>query len=86
LNIKQIYNPQTKRLNLTVSQTQTADKLTPAAFTLPLEIEITTANGTVSQKIQIKKREETFSIKVNDKPTNIIVDKDEKIPLKAVKI
>ncbi len=86
LNVKQTYNPTTKRLNLTVTQTQTVDKITPNAFILPMEVEIRTANGTKSEKIEIKKRVESFSIKVDGKPTKIALDKDEKIPLKSVKI
>ncbi|MCY7374597.1 MAG: DUF3458 domain-containing protein [Pyrinomonadaceae bacterium] len=86
LNVKQVYNPSGRQLNLTVAQTQSADKLTPEAFILPMEIEITTANGTKIEKIEIKKREETFTLKVNDAPTKIVFDKDEKIPLKAVKM
>jgi aminopeptidase N len=86
LNVKQVYNSSSKMLNLTVSQKQTADKLTPEAFILPMEIEITTAKGTKTERIEIKKREETFSIKVDGKPTNITFDKSEKIPLKSIKM
>lgn len=86
LTIKPVYNTKTKQLNLTVSQTQTADKLTPEAFILPMEIEITTAEGAKTERIEIKKREETFSIKTAGKPTKIVFDKDEKIPLKLVKV
>ncbi len=85
LNVKQTYNPATKRLNLTVTQTQTVDKITPEVFILPMEIEITTT-GTKTEKIEIKKRAENFSIRVDGKPTKITFDKDEKIPLKSVKI
>jgi aminopeptidase N len=85
LNVRQVYNNSSKTLNLTVSQKQTADKLTPVAFILPMEIEITTAKGTKTERIEIKKREETFSIKVDGKPTNITFDRSEKIPLKSIK-
>ena len=86
LNVRQNYNPANKQLTLTVSQTQTADKLTPEAFIMPLEVVITTANGTKNEKIEIKKREEIFTFKVDNAPTKIEFDKDEKIPLKTVKI
>ncbi len=85
LNIKQVYNPKTKVLNLTVTQTQTLDKITPSAFILPLEVEITTAKGTETEKIEIKKRMETFSINTDGKPSKIVFDKDEKIPIKTIK-
>jgi len=86
LNVKQVYNSKAKRLNLIVSQTQSADKLTPEAFILPMEIEVTTEKGVKTEIIEIKKRAETFSLKTDGKPTKVVFDKDEKIPLKAVKI
>lgn len=86
LNVKRVYNPKTKVLNLTVTQTQKLDKITPSAFMLPMEIEITTAKGEKTEKIEIKKRLETFSIKLDGKPTEIEFDKDGKIPLKLVKL
>ena len=86
LKVEQIYNPQTKRLDLNVKQTQDGDKLTPEAFILPMEVEITTASGVKTEKIQIKKREEKFSIKLDEPPTNIVFDKNLKIPLKLLKI
>lgn len=86
LNVKQVYNLKTKQLNLTVSQTQSAGKLTPEAFILPIDVEITTARGTNVDRIEIKKREETFSFSVSDKPMKVVLDKGEKIPLKTVKM
>jgi aminopeptidase N len=86
LNVKQTYNTSTKRLNLTVTQTQAIDKITPSAFILPMEIEIVSANGTKTEKIEVTKRIENFSIKVDGKPQKIVFDKNEKIPLKSVKV
>ena len=86
LNVKQTYNSKTKTLDLTVTQTQKLDKITPSAFILPMEIEITTAKGAKIEKIEIKKRLETFSIKLDGKPREVTFDKDEKIPLKLVKL
>lgn len=87
LNVTQVYNAATRSLDLTVTQTQdSADKITPEAFILPMEIEITTAKGTKIEKLEIKKREEVFSLNVDGKPAKIVFDKEEKIPLKTVKI
>jgi aminopeptidase N len=85
LRVKSIYDAQTGRLEITVRQTQTADKLTPEAFVLPMEIEIKTEKGEKVEKIVIKNREETFSIQIDEKPLKITFDKDEKILLKSVK-
>jgi aminopeptidase N len=86
LTVQQSYNPTTKKLSLTVTQNQKADTVTPAVFVLPLEIEIQTAAGTKTELLNINKRTQVFSVQLKDKPTRIRLDKDEKIPLKVVKI
>ncbi len=86
LLVEKKYNPQTKRLELVVKQTQEASKLTTEAFVLPIEVEITTASGVKIEKLNIKKREENFSIKLDGEPTKIVFDRHEKIPLKLIKI
>ncbi len=85
LTVRQVYNPKTKTLNLTVSQIQNLDKITASAFVLPMDIEITTASGAKTEKIEIKKRVENFTFKVDGKPMKIVLDRSEKIPLKVVK-
>jgi aminopeptidase N len=86
LDIKYRYDPGTKKMDLTVSQTQKAEDNTPAAFILPMEIEIATPSGTVNEKISITKRDETFTLNLPDAPARIAFDKDLKIPLKSLKI
>ncbi len=86
MKIEQNYDSQTKLLNLTVKQTQNSDKLIPEAFILPLDVEIKTMSGVKIEKIQIKSRKESFSIKLDEEPTAINFDKDEKIPLKLLKM
>ena len=84
LSVKQIYNPVTKKLTLTVSQVQKIDTITSAAFILPMDVEFTTAKGTKAEKIQINKRVQTFTFRLEAKPTKTRFDKDEKIPIKSV--
>ncbi len=86
LSIRQTYNSQTRKLNLNISQIQKADAVTPAVFILPLEIEIETAKGSKTERLDITKRIQSFSIPVDGKPLKITIDKGEKIPLKAVKL
>jgi aminopeptidase N len=86
LEAKYQYNAKTKILTLNVNQTQKTDDLTPSAFILPMELEITTANGVVNEKIFITKRTEAFSIKLENAPTDIVFDENLKIPLKTLKI
>ena len=86
INIKQNYNPRTKILTLNVNQTQASDKITPSAFLLPMDVEITTSNGKKTERIEIKKRSETFSISLDGKPLEVFFDKNEKIPIKTIKL
>ena len=86
LNVRQIYNPKNKTLDLTITQTQKLDKITPSAFFLPMEVEVTTAKGKKTEKIEINKRVETISIVLDGRPVEVKFDKAEKIPLKLVKL
>lgn len=86
LEIQQAYNPATKKLNLTVTQTQKIDKLTPPAFILPLEVEIQTANGEISEKLEINRRKQSFIIQLKGKPDKSVFDKSVKLPLLNIKL
>jgi len=86
LTVKQAFNAGSRIHTLTVSQTQKLDKLTPPAFRLPLELEIHSGKDVITEKIDLRKRVETFRFKVPARPKKLVLDKDEKIPLKTVKI
>lgn len=86
LNVTHAWNERSKTLRLTVKQTQDADKLVPAAFRLPMEVEFTMASGKKDEKILISKRAETFTIKLPSNPTAIKLDPNDKIPVKTVKM
>lgn len=86
LEVKPVWNPRSKTLKLTVSQTQKADKLIPAAFRLPMEVEITTAAGVKTEHLDIRKRVEEISFKLAGKPTSVAIDKANKIPVKMIKV
>lgn len=85
LSVKQIYSPRKKILNLVISQIQKPSNVIPSIFRLPAEIEIVTAKGRKTEKIEIKNRVENISVKLDAKPSKIILDRENKIPLKAVK-
>jgi aminopeptidase N len=86
LEIRQQYFGDTKKLKLTVSQTQKAEGSTPTSFILPLEVEITTPTGVLNEKIKISKRREDFTFDLTAAPTKVVYDKDLKIPLKSERI
>ena len=86
LDVRQAYNPRSKTLTLTIAQTQRLDKFTPPAYRLPLELDIVTDKGTRAEKVEITKRLQTFNFKTDGKPLRLKFDKDEKVPLKTIKI
>lgn len=87
LDVRYVWNAASKTLRLTVAQTQRPDKITPAVFRLPLDVEFTTgATEKTVEKITITKRSEVFSIKLPSKPTEVKVDPRERIPVKFVKM
>ncbi|MBK8467272.1 MAG: M1 family metallopeptidase [Chloracidobacterium sp.] len=83
LKIGQTYNPRTKTLAVTITQTQKIDPITPTVFRLPLDISIKTTSGETAEKIDVSKRVQTFIFKTAN-PTEVLIDKDEKVPLKRV--
>lgn len=86
LDVKQAYNARSKTLRITVAQTQPIGKGVTAAYRLPMNIEIKTASGVKSEKIEVTKRSQIFSFKTGSKPIGIEFDKEDKIPLKTVRI
>ena len=86
LNVTHVWNERAKTLRLTVSQTQRPDKLTPAAFRLPMDVDFTTSSGLKTESIVVTKRTETFTIKLPGQPTAIKLDPQDKLPIKSVKM
>ncbi len=85
LTVREVYSPRTKTLRLTVTQTQKLAPNAPAAYKLPMDVEITTAGGKETQKIDISKRLQAFTLKVDGRPTEVRFDPEDKLPLKVVK-
>ena len=83
LLVGQMYNPRTKILKLTVTQTQKPDTNVPNAFHLPMDISI---GGVAVKPITITKRVETFTMHAAAKPSRLEIDPHDKIILKTVKI
>lgn len=91
LSVTQAWNARTKTLSLTVTQTQKASSLTPSAFKLPMKVSFLgqTGKDVVAdsvQEINVGKRTETFTFKLDRKPKALVFDKESKIPLKSVKV
>lgn len=86
LTVTPKYHAPSKTLRLTITQTQTAGKNMPAAYRLPIQVDVRAASGGVTKRIEITKRNEVFQIPVKGKPTEVKLDPAEKIPLKSVKL
>lgn len=86
LEVKYQFDEKSKVLNINVRQTQPKDEKTPSEFILPMEVEIQTADDVKTEKINITKRDENFSFRMNSAPTNIVFDKNLKIPLKLINL
>jgi aminopeptidase N len=79
LSVRSFYHAPTRKLTLEVTQTQSAQAMTPLIFRLPVEIEIATAAGERTEKIEITKRKERFTFQLDGKPLMIRFDKGARI-------
>ena len=91
LSIASAYSERTKILKLTVTQTQKADTIVPAAFRIPVSFNIKTEDGVEVFTKNISKRDETFLIKLDSKPVGIGIPRatdgaDDKVPAMSLKI
>ncbi len=86
LSVRQTYSARTKTLRLTITQVQVPDKITPAVFRMPMNVEIKTAKGENAQKLDMTKRIQVFSFKLDGKPSKVTLDPGMKIPIKRVKM
>ena len=86
LAVRRAWNERTRTMRLTVSQTQKVDRITPAAFRLPIDFEFTVSGEKIRQKLNVTKRLETFSFKLPARPTELAVDPDGKIPVMSVEL
>jgi aminopeptidase N len=79
LRVRSFYHAPTRKLTLEVTQTQSAQAMTPLVFRLPVEIELATAAGKRTEKIEITRRKERFTFQLDGKPLMIRFDKGARI-------
>jgi aminopeptidase N len=82
-DVKYRWSDSAKAIFLSVKQTQKMDSLT-GVFRTPVDIEITSASGSVTQRVNILTRDTTFVLPSELKPQLVIFDKGDWI-LKEVK-
>jgi Aminopeptidase N len=88
INIKQRYDDAKKVLVFDIEQTQKGDAKVPAAFRLPLEIQIKfpdTAGPIKTERLDITDRKQTISIPAPTKPETVTFDPNSKLPLIALR-
>jgi aminopeptidase N len=86
LLVKPVWNARSRILTLTISQTQKLERLGTAAYRLPMEIEFDTPRGTRTEKLEVTRRLQTFTYKLDGKPSDIRLDPRSRIPVKTVTI
>jgi len=79
LRVRPFYQAPTRKLTLEVTQTQSAEAMTPLVFRLPVEIEIATAAGEKTESIEITRRTQRFTFQLDGKPLMIRFDKGARI-------
>ncbi len=67
-----------KQVLLSVRQTQKMDSLT-GVFKMPVDVEITTASGSATQRIDVLVKDSTYALSSSEKPLLVIFDKGNKL-------
>jgi aminopeptidase N len=81
-SIKQSYKRSSKILKIDIEQKQTDFP----TFVMPLAIEIATAKGTRTEKLQLDRKSHSFQIPLEGEPISLTFDPEERIPLKKVNL
>ena len=86
LSVRQVYNPRAKTLRLTFTQVQKPDPNAPAVYRMPMDVSYKVNGKTETKPISITKRIDTFTIPAAAKPTDVVIDPNDKVMLKTVKL
>jgi aminopeptidase N len=79
LRVRSFYHAPANKLTLEVTQTQAVSAMTPLVFRLPVEIELATASGARTERIEITQRSQRFTFTLDGKPLMIRFDKGARI-------
>lgn len=86
LSITPTYSARKKVLTITLAQVQKINPLNPKPFRMPMNIAVTSGEETRSVAVDLKNRTETISIPMSSKPTEIVIDPEDKVIVKNVKL
>lgn len=79
VTVRPVYSTRSKTLTMTVTQTQKADAIVPAAFRLPLDVAVKTVGGTENKSVDIRQRIEKITMKLPAKPKSVEFDPSGKV-------
>ena len=79
LRVRTSYDERRRQLIMDIEQTQQADDITPAVFRLPVDVDIITASGTVTKRIEITQRTERFTFDSDTRPQAVDFDRSLRI-------
>src|SRR5690606_3944574 len=68
VSVKPVYNPEKKVLSVELLQTHRSDRMTPAAFRLPLEFTVTTEAGVIPFKVDLNSSEHRMQVPMDGAP------------------
>ncbi len=86
LTVRPTWNNRTKTLTLVVTQTQTPDATTPATFRMPVEVVFGSPTEGLRHPLNVTRRVQSFTYKLPSRPAAILIDPDEKVIVKRVKM
>ncbi len=78
------WDPTRRLVHVSVHQTQAVDDGTPAAFAVPVDVEVRTASGRRVHRVEVTKRRELFSLECDGEPLWVRFDKGGAIPARHV--
>ena len=81
-----VWNPRSRTLTLTVTQTQRPARLVSQAFRMPMEVEFKIAGESDIHPLEVSKRTQVFSFELVSKPTSVVIDPNLRVPVKTVKV
>ncbi|HUF03901.1 MAG TPA: M1 family aminopeptidase [Aridibacter sp.] len=86
LRVTSSYDRAAGKLKVSMAQTQKISEGIPVSFRLPVALRFITASGPVDREIVIEKRSQEFEFDFSSRPSDIIVDPRNSIPVKTVDV
>ncbi|MFT7485414.1 MAG: aminopeptidase N [Candidatus Paceibacteria bacterium] len=86
LEVHWVWEETTKKLELTVNQTQSTDHGTPSIFHFDVDVEVRDGEGKRTERLTIDQRRQTFEFPVNTRPIWVRFDKHSHLPARVISV